>query len=119
MPYNWFKDCHILDFTNPEAVKWWFNKRRYLADEIGVDGFKTDGGEFVFGHDLQFHDGSTGREMRNLYPNLYVAAIMISSRSMPEMEALLSVVRVIRGRSGTRYTGQAMNVRPFKPSALP
>jgi alpha-glucosidase (family GH31 glycosyl hydrolase) len=74
LPYNWFKDCHILDFTNPEAVKWWFNKRRYLADEIGVDGFKTDGGEFVFGHDLQFFDGSTGREMRNLYPNLYVGS---------------------------------------------
>lgn len=74
LPYNWFKDCHILDFTNPEAAKWWFNKRQYLADEIGVDGFKTDGGEFVFGHDLQFYDGSTGREMRNLYPNLYVGS---------------------------------------------
>ncbi|KRE52042.1 TIM-barrel domain-containing protein [Paenibacillus sp. Soil724D2] len=74
LPYNWFKDSHILDFTNPEAAKWWFNKRQYLADEIGVDGFKTDGGEFVFGHDLQFYDGSTGREMRNLYPNLYVGS---------------------------------------------
>ncbi len=74
LPYNWFKDCHILDFTNPEAAKWWFNKRQYLAEEIGVDGFKTDGGEFVFGHDLQFYDGSTGREMRNLYPNLYVGS---------------------------------------------
>ncbi|KRF28110.1 TIM-barrel domain-containing protein [Paenibacillus sp. Soil787] len=74
LPYNWFKDCHIIDFTNPEAAKWWFNKRQYLADEIGVDGFKTDGGEFVFGHDLQFYDGSTGREMRNLYPNLYVGS---------------------------------------------
>lgn len=74
LPYNWFKDCHIIDFTNPEAAKWWFDKRQYLADEIGVDGFKTDGGEFVFGHDLQFYDGSTGREMRNLYPNLYVGS---------------------------------------------
>jgi alpha-D-xyloside xylohydrolase len=74
LPYNWFKDCHIIDYTNPEAAKWWFDKRQYLADEIGVDGFKTDGGEFVFGHDLQFFDGSTGREMRNLYPNLYVGS---------------------------------------------
>ena len=72
LPYNWFKDCHIIDFTNPEAVKWWFDKRRYLAEEIGVDGFKTDGGEIRSGDDLQFHDGTTGREMRNLYPNLYV-----------------------------------------------
>jgi alpha-glucosidase (family GH31 glycosyl hydrolase) len=74
LPYNWFKDCHIVDFTNPQACGWWFAKRRYLVEEIGVDGFKTDGGEFVFGHDLQFHDGSTGREMRNLYPNLYVGS---------------------------------------------
>ncbi|MFD0694558.1 TIM-barrel domain-containing protein [Paenibacillus sp. GCM10027628] len=74
LPYNWFKDCHIIDFTHPEAKKWWFAKRQYLVDEIKVDGFKTDGGEFVFGHDLQFHDGSTGREMRNLYPNLYVGS---------------------------------------------
>jgi alpha-glucosidase (family GH31 glycosyl hydrolase) len=74
LPYNWFKDCHILDFTNPEACDWWFAKRRYLVEEVGVDGFKTDGGEFVFGHDLQFQDGSTGREMRNLYPNLYVGS---------------------------------------------
>ncbi|TXK74857.1 TIM-barrel domain-containing protein [Paenibacillus sp. N3.4] len=74
LPYNWFKDSHILDYTHPEAAKWWFAKRQYLVDEMGVDGFKTDGGEFVFGHDLQFHDGSTGREMRNLYPNLYAGS---------------------------------------------
>lgn len=47
-------------------------KRQYLVDEVEIDGFKTDGGEFVFGDDVQFSDGRTGKEMRNAYPNLYI-----------------------------------------------
>ena len=34
--------------------------------------FKTDGGEFVFGDNVRFADGRTGKEMRNEYPNLYI-----------------------------------------------
>ncbi|MGJ9385755.1 TIM-barrel domain-containing protein [Salipaludibacillus sp. CF4.18] len=71
IPENWFTNSLIFDFSNKEAVSWWFNKRQYLLD-IGVDGFKTDGGEFVFGNDLKFSDGKTGAEMRNKYPNDYV-----------------------------------------------
>ncbi|GAB2672112.1 TIM-barrel domain-containing protein [Paenibacillus thermoaerophilus] len=74
IPYNWFKDCLVIDFTNEAAARWWFEKRAYLLDEIGIDGFKTDGGECIFGNDLLFADGSTGAEMRNLYPNLYIGA---------------------------------------------
>ncbi|WP_394173210.1 TIM-barrel domain-containing protein [Guptibacillus hwajinpoensis] len=70
---DWFKESLLMDFTHPEGKKWWFQKRKYLMD-IGVDGFKTDGGEFVFGRDLQFHDGSSGSEMRNRYPNDYIEA---------------------------------------------
>ena len=36
----------IPDFTDPETVRSWFARRQYLL-EMGVDGFKTDGGEFV------------------------------------------------------------------------
>lgn len=74
IPEDWFKDSYVLDFTNEEAKQWWFNNRRYLTEELKVDGFKTDGGECIFGRDLIFHDGRFGDEMRNEYSNLYVDA---------------------------------------------
>jgi alpha-glucosidase (family GH31 glycosyl hydrolase) len=70
----WFHDGLVLDFTNPQAVDWWMSKRRYLLTELGVDGFKTDGGEHLFGTDLRFADGRRGDELWNLYPNLYAGA---------------------------------------------
>ena len=73
IPENWYTNSMIMDFSNEEGRKWWFDKRQYLID-IGVDGFKTDGGEFVFGKGLQFADGKTGSEMRNKYANDYIQA---------------------------------------------
>lgn len=73
IPENWFTKSLIMDFSNKEGCEWWFKKRQYLID-IGVDGFKTDGGEFVFGKKLKFANGQTGSEMRNQYPNDYIKA---------------------------------------------
>jgi len=70
----WFRDGLVLDVTNPAAVRWWLSKRAYLLDELGIDGFKTDGGEHLWGRDLRFADGRRGDELWNLYPNLYVDA---------------------------------------------
>ena len=67
---NWFPDSMVPDFTNPDTIKSWFGKRQYLLD-IGVDGFKTDGGEFIHRSDAQFHDGSTGKEGVNRYSRDY------------------------------------------------
>ncbi|WP_315079079.1 TIM-barrel domain-containing protein [uncultured Clostridium sp.] len=72
MPEGWFTDSILFDYTSEEASNWWFDKRKYLIDDIGIDGFKTDGGEFVFGDNISFSNGKTGKEMRNLYPNLYI-----------------------------------------------
>jgi len=71
---TWFGNSLLLDFTNKEATKWWMSKRAYLFDDVGIDGFKTDGGEMVWGRDVVFSDGSTGKSMRNRYPNTYIAA---------------------------------------------
>jgi alpha-D-xyloside xylohydrolase len=73
LPEGWFKDSLLMDFTNRAGREWWFAKRRYLID-LGVDGFKTDGGEMVWGQDLVFADGTTGLINRNRYPGDYISA---------------------------------------------
>ena len=70
---HWFPGSMIPDFTNPETLESWFAKRRCLL-EMGVDGFKTDGGEFVYSEDARFSDGSTGREGKNRYARDYTEA---------------------------------------------
>ncbi len=71
---KWFNNGLLLDVTNPEAVSWWLSKREYLVRELGIDGFKTDGGEHIWGDSLQFHNGATSAEIWNKYPNLYIQA---------------------------------------------
>jgi alpha-glucosidase (family GH31 glycosyl hydrolase) len=67
----WFRGSLLMDFTSEEGSQWWFNKRRYLLAEMGVDGFKTDGGEHLWSREAVFSNGGTGEELWNLYPNQY------------------------------------------------
>ncbi|MCM3731150.1 DUF4968 domain-containing protein [Fictibacillus nanhaiensis] len=71
---SWFGNSLLLDFTNQSATNWWMSKRAYLFDGIGIDGFKTDGGEMVWGRNTTFSNGKKGDEMRNQYPNEYIRA---------------------------------------------
>ena len=77
-PYHnrgwWFPKALMPDFTNPEARSWWLDKRRWLVRDLGVDGFKTDGGEHAWGRDLRYADGSLGDSGNNRYPVEYAAA---------------------------------------------
>lgn len=90
---HWFEGSMIPDFTNNHTKKWWFDKRKYLLD-MGVDGFKTDGGEFIYCKDVMFANGKTGREMKNGYAASYV-------RTYTEF---VGNNRVLFSRAG--YTGQ-------------
>jgi alpha-glucosidase (family GH31 glycosyl hydrolase) len=70
----WFPRALMPDFTSAEATRWWTEKRRYLVDEVGIDGFKTDGGEHAWGADLRYADGTSGGQTNNRYPVLYAQA---------------------------------------------
>lgn len=70
----WFPGSLLVDFTNDDARNWWLEKRRYLVEELSVDGFKTDGGEHAWGHELRYADGTRGDVTNNRYPVLYAAA---------------------------------------------
>lgn len=93
---NWFPDSYVPDFTNPNTVQWWFEKRKYLFD-IGIDGFKTDGGEFIHNHKTTFYSGETGKEMINDYSRNY----------LEEYRKQLNSDQVLFSRAG--YTGQQSN----------
>jgi alpha-D-xyloside xylohydrolase len=78
-PGHWFEGSMLPDWSNEETRRLWFAKRRYLL-ELGVDGFKTDGGEFIYTDELPdtaqllFADASKGSEMVNGYAQSYINA---------------------------------------------
>jgi len=70
----WFPLSFMPDLTDARAAKWWTDRRRYLVEELGVDGFKTDGGEHAWGRDLRYLDGRHGDEVNSTYPVSYAKA---------------------------------------------
>lgn len=70
----WFPLALMPDLTDPRSAAWWTEKRRYLVDEVGVDGFKTDGGEHAWGAELVYRDRRRGDEKNNTFPVAYAEA---------------------------------------------
>lgn len=70
----WFPRALMPDWTNPAGARWWLDKRRYLVEDVGIDGFKTDGGEHAWGDELRYADGRRGDEGNDEYPVRYPAA---------------------------------------------
>jgi alpha-D-xyloside xylohydrolase len=97
----WFGDSLVFDFTNPDAVDWWFSRRDYLVKEMGVDGFKTDGGEHIWDLETRFHNGMNGHQGINRYPVDYEEAYRMF------MEKYRGDDFVLFSRAG--YTGAQVN----------
>ncbi len=70
----WFPQALMPDLSVQRTRDWWTEKRRYLLTDLDVDGFKTDGGEHAWGHDLRYGDGRRGDEGNNLFPVHYARA---------------------------------------------
>ena len=70
----WFPLSLMPDLTDERAARWWTEKRRYLVEEVGIDGFKTDGGEHAWGSELVYLDGTRGDEGNNRFPVAYARA---------------------------------------------
>ena len=65
----WQPGMAIVDFTNPDACKWFADGIRKLCAD-GVDAIKTDFGERI-PTDVVYYDGSDPVAMHNYYTYLY------------------------------------------------
>lgn len=66
----WQAGNGFIDFTNPDAVKWYQGKLKKLLD-MGVDCFKTDFGERIPMEDAVYFDGSDPKREHNYYTYQY------------------------------------------------
>ncbi len=84
----WQPGLAIVDFTNPEACRWYAAKLEKLMD-MGVDCFKTDFGERI-PTDCVYFDGSDPQKMHNYYAYIYNKTVYdVICRRKGEKEAIL------------------------------
>lgn len=67
---RWQAGMALVDFTNPDACRWYQDKLERLID-MGVDCFKTDFGERIPVTGVKYFDGSDTVKMHNYYTYLY------------------------------------------------
>ena len=97
----WFPQAVMPDLRDAEVARWWTERLRYLVAEVGIDGFKTDGGEHAWGRDLRYRDGARGLTANNEFPVAYPRAYADLLRS--EGRAPVTFSRA--GFAGSQATG--------------
>ncbi|MBE5760621.1 MAG: alpha-xylosidase [Clostridiales bacterium] len=96
----WQAGMGLVDFTNPDATKWYLSKLEALLD-MGVDCFKTDFGERI-PTDVVYFDGSDPVYMHNYYTHLYNKAVFdLLESKLGKNEACLFARSATAG--GQRY----------------
>jgi alpha-D-xyloside xylohydrolase len=101
---GWLAGSAHVDFTNPDAVRWWTAQ---MEDEIrlGVAGFKTDDGEDIDAGDV-FSNGQRGWELHNRYATLYNQAVFDALRALdPQTLVWSRAGSVGRERSPALWAG--------------
>ena len=89
----WQPGLAIVDFTNPDAKKWYQDKLAALLDQ-GVDCVKTDFGERI-PLDAAWFDGSDPAKMHNYYTQLYNGAVFeLLERKRGRGEAVVFAQRI-------------------------
>lgn len=84
----WQPGLAIVDFTNPDACRWYQEKLELLLD-MGVDCFKTDFGERI-PTDVVYHNGADPMKMHNYYTYLYNKTVYeVLERKRGKEEAVL------------------------------
>lgn len=84
----WQPGIAIVDFTNPEAKRWYQEKLEELMD-MGVDCFKTDFGERI-PTDAVYYNGADPKKMHNYYTYLYNQAVFeVVEKKKGKEEALV------------------------------
>lgn len=77
----------IIDFTNPDAYRWYRDQHKQLYD-IGISVMKTDYGEAV-PEDVVAYNGDTGKRLHNIYTHLYNKCVYESAQMYSQDEPLV------------------------------